>query len=116
MNWPIIVFPMSLQSGQSIHLPLGLTALVISAVLNGGMILMSLAGSESVVARFADAIAAPPGVIIRRAFQPREHSVGALVGAAAGSLAFSVVFYAIVALIILEIVSHYRFRLTRPQR
>jgi hypothetical protein len=82
------------QSMQSTHLRLGLKALAISAVLNCVVVLMSIAGGRSVLGRFADAIAAPPGVVINRIVQPREHSTGAFVVAAAGSLAISVLFYA----------------------
>jgi hypothetical protein len=82
-----------------------LKAVIISVILNCGMVLMSLPGHSptgtSAMVRIADAIAAPPGLIAERIFAPREHSVGAFIAAAAESLAFSVIFYAVVALVIL---------------
>jgi hypothetical protein len=86
-----------------------LKALTISIAVNGAMVFMSLLGGpESLLVRIADAIAAPPGVIAKWVFQPREHSVGAFVAAAAESLGFSVLFYAIAVLLILKAVNWLR--------
>lgn len=83
-----------------------LKALIVSILLNGLMILLSMfsgtSGVRSLMVRIGDAIAAPPGVIARWAFQPREHSVGAFVTAAGESLVFSILFYAAAALLLLE--------------
>lgn len=74
-------------------------ALMISIALNGVVVLISLFGGSpergSWVVRVADAIAAPPGVIAKWAFQPKEHAVWAFIAAAAESLVCSVVFYAL---------------------
>jgi hypothetical protein len=84
------------------------TASIISVVINVALVSMSFIGSSlgsgSWISRVADAIAAPPGVIAERAFEPRDHSTGALVAAAAESLACSIAFYGIVALVVLEAV------------
>jgi hypothetical protein len=89
-----------------------LAALIASIALNGAMILMSvLAGVPGVGAfplRISDAIAAPPGLIVKWVFQPHEHSVGAFVVAAVESLIFSVFFYVIAALLVLEAVGWLR--------
>jgi hypothetical protein len=83
-----------------------LKALMISVALNCVLLVMSVFGGSpeggSLVARIADAIAAPPGAIAQRVFAPKKHSVGAFVAAATESLAWSIIFYAIVALLILE--------------
>jgi hypothetical protein len=81
-----------------------LTAFMASVALNSAMILMSvLAGVPGVGAflvRIADALAAPPGLIAKRVFQPHEHSVWAFVAATAQSLIFSILFYGIAALLV----------------
>ena len=94
-----------------------LKALVVSVVLNGVMLVMSALGGAlgngSLVLRMADGIAAPPGAIAERVLAPKEHSLGAFAAAAAESLVWSIVFYAIVAWVILESVSVWRWMARR---
>jgi hypothetical protein len=84
-------------------------ALVISVIINCGMILLSLSGrlpGGQVGIRISDALAAPTSIMSGRVFAPKEHTVTAFIGAAAASLAFSICFYAVVALVLLKVISH----------
>ena len=86
-----------------------MSALLISMIINLGMILLSfsdgLPGGQ-VGVWISDALAAPAGVVADRVFAPKEHTVTAFIGAAAASLAFSICFYTVVALLLLKVISH----------
>jgi hypothetical protein len=96
---------------------LAVKAVLISLALNAGMVVAALLGSlfgeRSLLTRVSDLVAAPPGLIAERAFQPRDHSAGALIVSMSASLTFSIVFYAVIVLAILEAVRFGRLRFQR---
>jgi hypothetical protein len=83
---------------KNVHLRLLSKALIISLLLNLGMILAGLTagvkGESNFLTELSDIIAAPPGLIISRCCAPREHSAHAFFAAILVSTAISILFYA----------------------
>jgi len=77
-----------------------LKATVFSLVLNLGLVLSAIVPS---LARVADIVAAPPGIIIKLLISPPAHSPSAFIVAAAESLACSIVFYLLIAWVVLKV-------------
>lgn len=85
--------------GKVIHVRFMFRAIFLSAILNLCLVLSGFAGVEKsrspILLRATNAIAAPPGVIARALFAPKQHTVQAFALAAAESLVCSFVLYAL---------------------
>lgn len=92
---------------------------MISALLNFGLVLTAFVGGPQgrypLVVRFADAVAAPPGVIANALFSPKQHTAHAFILAAVESLVCSFLFYALVAWVILSLVHSVKWALRKPE-
>jgi len=73
-----------------------------SVIINAFLFSAAAFGPNTLYRRIADTVAAPPGVVANRFFEPREHSAGAFIIAALLSLAFSFVFYGVVSWIVVQ--------------
>jgi hypothetical protein len=97
---------------KTIHTRLIGYALALSALINLSLVLSQFAGLErdkyAWFVRVADAIAAPPGVIAKAFFEPRQHTVHAFALAAAESLLCSFVFYSFFLWLIFELLAAWR--------
>ena len=97
---------------KNVHLRLLSKALIISLLLNLGMILAGLTagvkGESNFLTELSDIIAAPPGLIISRCCTPREHSAHTFFAAILVSTAISILFYALISWAILALVHRYK--------
>ena len=93
---------------NTIHTRLVGYAFALSALINLCLVLSEFAGLESDrhawLVRVANAIAAPPGVLAKALFEPRQHTVHAFALAAAESLLCSFVFYLFFIWLVFELV------------
>ncbi len=88
-------------------------AIGISVLLNCGMALSaSLYDTRKpplvLLRRIADALAAPPGLIINMFGAPKQHSYHAFMNAIAGALLCSIAFYAVVAWCVMKLIAYLR--------
>ena len=94
-----------------------LKAVAFSALLNLFLVLSEFAaapkgGDRSLFVQIADAIAAPPGLVAKMAFAPKQHTVNAFVVSAAESLICSFVFYVLLAWAVLKLLHLWQMRRT----
>jgi hypothetical protein len=83
---------------SNVGMPAVIRALIISLGVNLLMVLLPIGAigprTHHVFASISDTLAAPPGILMKHVFAPREHSTKAFELAAAESLFFSLLFYA----------------------
>jgi hypothetical protein len=99
------------------HVRFVFRAIAISALLNLCLVLSEFAGLQrekyGLFLHTTDAIAAPPGVIARVLFAPKQHTVHAFALAAAESLVCSFVFYALLIWMLFELLDVWRSHKTQ---
>ncbi len=103
---------------RNVHLRAASRGLTVSVGINLAMIVAGLVSGfgdrNSLLARFSNLIAAPPGLLIIRCCQPRQHTVQSFVASVAASIAISTAFYAIAAWVLLELLAWLKSRTGHP--
>ena len=75
-----------------------LNALMIAAGISGGA-----QGRSTLLTRFSDAVAAPPGIVVTRCCAPNQHNARAFFLSVVEVTGISILFYGLIAWLVLEL-------------